>query len=53
MSHLFQIYTVCPLDQDLKVKSVDLDEVAHYEPPVPDLHCLPTRSGSEGKKCRS
>ena len=23
-------------------KSVDLDEVAHYEPPHPDLHCLPS-----------
>ena len=22
-------------------KSIDLDEVAHYEPPHKDLHCLP------------
>ena len=23
-------------------KRVDLDEVAHYEPPHQDLHCLPS-----------
>ena len=22
--------------------SVDVDEVAHHEPPHPDLHCLPS-----------
>ena len=22
--------------------SIDLDEVAHFEPPHPDLHCLPS-----------
>ena len=26
--------------QKMLSKSVDLDEVAHYEPPHQDLHCL-------------
>ena len=26
--------------EDLRANSVDPDEVAHYEPPYPDLYCL-------------
>ena len=58
MSHLIQIYAVCLLFFEYSIRysvdltflekqpefanSVDIDEVAHSEPPHLDLHCLPS-----------